>query len=280
MWGQLFESILKFKQNRQMIFDLTEIKYILDEAHNKYNNIDFIETDPIQIPHRFSKKEDIEIAGFLTATIAWGQRKSIIKNANLLMSFMDDSPSDFLINSNPDIDWLIFQRFVHRTFNGEDCIDFMKALQHIYKNKGGLENVMTEGFKNDKTIFSTLNHFRTVFFEIEHNTHTQKHISSVLSNSSAKRLNMFLRWMIRKDDNEVDFGLWRGIPTSALMLPLDVHTGDVGRALGILTRKQNDWKAVVEITDVLRKLDPTDPIKYDFALFGIGAFAGKSVFTV
>lgn len=278
MWEQLFELILKFKQNRQMMFDLIEIKYILDEAHNKYNNIDFVETDPIQIPHRFSKKEDIEIAGFLTATIAWGQRKSIIKNANRLMSFMDDSPYDFLMNGNLETDWQAVRKFVHRTFNADDCMDFMKALKHIYKNKGGLENVMTEGFNKDKTIFSVLNHFRSVFFEIEHNAHTQKHISNVSSNSSAKRLNMFLRWMIRKDDKEVDFGLWEGIPMSALMLPLDVHTADVGRALGILTRKQNDWKAVVEITDVLRKLDVTDPIKYDFSLFGIGAFAGKAEF--
>ena len=126
--------------------------------------------------------------------------------------------------------------------------------------------------------FSALNHFRSVFFEVEHETHTQKHISNVSSNSSAKRLNMFLRWMIRKDDKEVDFGLWKDITMSALMLPLDVHTGDIGRALGILGRKQNDWKSVVEITDVLKKLEPTDPIKYDFALFGIGAFAGKEEF--
>lgn len=260
--------------------NLTEIRYILDEAYIKYNNVDFIQTDPIQIPHRFSKKEDIEIAGFLTATIAWGQRKSIINNANRLMTMMDDSPHDFIINGRPETDWQIVRKFVHRTFNGEDCLDFMQALKYIYKNKGGLENVMTEGYRIDKTVFSALQHFRTVFFEPDHNPHNHKHISSVSANSSAKRLNMFLRWMVRKDDKGVDFGLWKEIPMSALMLPLDVHTGDVGRALGILTRKQNDWKAVVEITEVLRELNPTDPIKYDFSLFGIGAFAGKDEFGI
>lgn len=261
-----------------MSVNVSEIKYILDQAFIKYNNIDFIETDPIQIPHRFSLKEDIEIAGFLTATIAWGQRRSIIKNANHLMTLMDDSPYDFVVNGNPATDWQIVRRFVHRTFNGEDCMDFIKALKYIYTNQGGLENVMTQGFIMDRTVFSALSHFRVLFFETEHNPHTQKHISNVLSNSSAKRLNMFLRWMVRKDEKGVDFGLWKGIPSSALMLPLDVHSGDVGRALGILSRKQNDWKAVVEITDFLKGLDPTDPIKYDFSLFGIGAFSGKSEF--
>lgn len=263
-----------------MLVDLTEIKYILDEAFIRYNNVDFIETDPIQIPHRFSLKQDIEIAGFLTATIAWGQRKSIINNANRLMTMMDDSPYDFVVNGNPDTDWQVVRAFVHRTFNGQDCLDFMQALKYIYKNQGGLENVLTKGFRMDNTVFSALNHFRLIFFETEHNSHTHKHISSVLSNSSAKRLNMFLRWMVRKDEKEVDFGLWKNIPMSALMLPLDIHTGDVGRAFGILTRKQNDWKAVVEITDVLRELDPVDPIKYDFSLFGIGAFAGKTNFGI
>lgn len=260
------------------MLNLFEIKYILNEALQKYNNFDFIETDPIQIPHRFSQKEDIEIAGFLSATIAWGQRKTIIQNAKRLMDLMDDSPYDFILNGNPNTDWQVLRKFVHRTFNGEDCIDFIKALKHIYQNHGGLENLITQGFMKDRTVFSALNHFRSVFFEVQHNSHTQKHISNVSSNSSAKRLNMFLRWMVRTDNEGVDFGLWNKIPMSALMLPLDVHTGNVGRSLGLLSRKQNDWKAVVEITDVLRKLDPNDPIKYDYSLFGIGAFADKDIF--
>jgi TIGR02757 family protein len=257
-----------------------EIKKILDNRVELYNNIDFINTDPIQIPHRFSVKEDIEIAGFLAATIAWGQRKSIINNANKLMTLMDNSPLEFLMETNfanheENIHLNKIKQFVHRTYNGEDCLFFLQSLKNIYLNHGGLEKVFTEGYKKNETVFSALKHFREVFLSIPHNNHVTKHISDVTANSSAKRLNMFLRWMVRNNENEVDFGLWKDIPASALMLPLDVHTGDVARAYGLLERKQNDWKAVVEITNVLRKFDPSDPIRYDFALFGIGAFENK-----
>ena len=243
------------------------IKPLLDEAVIRYNHIDFIENDPIQIPHRFTRKEDIEIAGFLAASISWGQRKTIINNAKRLMDLMDNSPYDFIMEGN---DFGKLSSFIHRTFNGADCEFFLRSLRNIYLHHGGLERVFTDGFHTEKTIFGALKHFRSIFLEIPHEKRTEKHLSDVASNSSAKRLNMFLRWMVRKDEQEVDFGLWNGIPASALMLPLDVHTGDVSRALGLLQRKQNDWRAVEEITGILRTFDAGDPVKYDFALFGMG----------
>ncbi len=257
-----------------MISELAEIKFILDDRLSKYNRSDFIDSDPISIPHRFSRKEDIEIAGFLSATISWGQRKSIIKNANRLMDLLDRSPYDFVVNAE-ESDFKVVSKFVHRTFNGDDCLFFLQALKNIYKNHQGLESIFATGFQNSGNIFGSLAHFRQTFLSIPHPQHATKHLSDVTKNSSAKRLNMFLRWMVRQDASEVDFGLWKNIPTSALMLPLDVHTGDVARAYNLLTRKQNDWKAVEEITAVLRQFDPNDPIKYDFSLFGIGAFEDK-----
>jgi uncharacterized protein (TIGR02757 family) len=260
-----------------------EIKSFLDNSVIQYNRFDFIETDPIQIPHRFGRKEDIEIAAFLTATISWGQRKSIINNARRLMDLMENSPYEFLmenfrlsVDSKSSDDLKHFKRFVHRTFNGDDLLFFLNSLKNIYENHGGLEVVFTDGYRQHKTIFGALQHFRNIFLCLPHSNHVTKHISNVTANSSAKRLNMFLRWMVRSDENEVDFGLWKNIPASALMLPLDVHTGNVARGLGLLTRKQNDWKAVEEITIVLRQFDSFDPVKYDFALFGIGVFEGKS----
>ncbi|NLO71318.1 MAG: TIGR02757 family protein [Porphyromonadaceae bacterium] len=250
------------------------IKSILDQAVIRYNNTDFIENDPIQIPHRFSKKEDIEIAGFLSASIAWGQRKTIINNGWRLMERLDFSPYEFIMEES---DFSPFSDFVHRTFNGLDCQFFLQSLKNIYQNHGGLEQVFTSGFLEDNTIFSALKQFRSVFFEIPYEDRTRKHIPDVSTNSSAKRLNMFLRWMVRKDENKVDFGLWEKIPMSALMLPLDVHTSNVARDMKLTSRKQNDWKAVEEITVELRKFDPDDPVKYDFALFGIGVnHASKS----
>ncbi len=248
-----------------------EIKQFLDSRVLQYNNVDFIDSDPIQIPHRFARKEDIEIAGFLTATISWGQRKSIINNANRLMALMDNSPLDFLMEADAS-DWKRVSNFVHRTFNGNDCLFFLESLKNIYTNHGGLEAIFTDGYRSDKTVFSALKYFRKIFLSIPHDNHVTKHISDVTANSSAKRLNMFLRWMVRSNETEVDFGLWKNIPSAALMLPLDVHTGDVARAYSLLNRKQNDWKAVEEITTILREFDPVDPIKYDFALFGIGVF--------
>jgi uncharacterized protein (TIGR02757 family) len=245
------------------------VKNLLDKNYLLYNHSGFIENDPVQIPHRFAKKEDIEIAGFLSATIAWGQRKSIIKNCQKLMSLMDNSPFDFIVSANEN-EIMNLNTFVHRTFQGVDCVFFIRSLRNIYVNQNGLEEVFAKGYNLAGNIFRTLDYFRKVFLATSHIERNRKHVADVLANASAKRLNMFLRWMVRKDDNGVDFGIWRHIPMSSLMLPLDVHTGNVARELGILQRKQNDWKAVEEITSVLRTFDPADPVKYDFALFGIG----------
>jgi len=251
--------------------DFAAIKRLLDNRIEQYNRPDFIDSDPVQIPHRFARKEDIEIAGFLTATISWGQRKSIINNANHLMELMDNTPYDFLMEAGKE-DWDGVSRFVHRTFNGDDCLFFLASLKNIYLHHQGLEHVFTMGFQSGGNISSALIHFREVFLSIPHANRVCKHISDVSSNSAAKRLNMYLRWMVRDDDPGVDFGLWKNIPASSLMLPLDVHSGEVARGLGLLTRKQNDWKAVEEITAILRLFDPSDPVKYDYALFGIGVF--------
>lgn len=250
-----------------------ELKEFLDEKYEQYNRLDFITSDPICIPHQFTKKEDIEIAGFLSATIAWGQRVTIINNANKLMQLMDHAPHEFIMNAKVK-DLKRFDNFVHRTFNGTDAMFFMSSLQNIYKKHGGLEKVFVSKTKEDACKEAIVN-FRKVFFSIPHPARTGKHVSNPEENSSAKRLCMYLRWMVRDDKRGVDFGIWKNsIQAKDLMCPLDVHTGNVGRKLGLLKRTQNDWKAVTELSNNLRKLDKNDPIKYDFALFGLGVFEG------
>lgn len=252
------------------------LKYQLDKAVENYNSSFFIDTDPIQIPHGFVLKEDIEIAGFMSASIAWGQRKTIINNAKKLMQMMDNTPHDFVMHaSTAEIELL--KAFVHRTFNGNDLIYFVHSLRNIYEHSGGLETVFTQAYGANASVYEALQGFREAFLQLPHVPHVRKHVSDVSANSAAKRLHMFLRWMVRVDDKGVDFGLWKNISPAHLMLPLDVHTGDVARAMGILNRKQNDYKAVIEITDFLRLLDTEDPIKYDFALFGLGAFDYKNI---
>lgn len=248
-----------------------DIRLFLDQKVIEFNHSSFIGTDPIQVPALFTTKENIEIAGFLAATLAWGQRPMIIRNALKLVNLMNNNPIEFLLHT-PEEDWDVFLNFKHRTFNGYDCIFFLKALKNIYLNHGGLEQVFTQGFQKDNSIFSALVYFRKVFLELEHQHRTEKHVSDVEKGASAKRLNMYLRWMVRSDKAGVDFGLWKQIPASTLMLPLDLHSGNVSRKLGLLTRTQNDWKAVEEITARLSEFDPEDPIKYDFALFGLGVF--------
>lgn len=249
-----------------------ELKEFLDAKVEQYNRLDFIDSDPIQIPHKFSKKEDIEIAGFLSATIAWGNRKSIINNANKMMQLLDNAPFDFVINhEEKDLEQL--ESFVHRTFNGIDFITFIKGLQHIYNNHNGLEAVFFNHV-NKHSIQPAIHEFKTIFFEIEHLKRTEKHVSDPLKKSAAKRINMFLRWMVRQDKTGVDFGIWQSISPSILSCPLDVHSGNVARKLGLLKRKQNDAKALEELDQSLRKLDKNDPVKYDFALFGLGVFEG------
>ncbi len=247
-----------------------ELKAFLNEKVELYNRPDFIKSDPIQIPHQFTLKEDIEIAGFLAATIAWGNRKSIINNANKMMNLLDHAPYQF-ITQHQDSDLERLETFVHRTFNGLDFIQFIKSLQHIYAQHQGLEAVFKAHVEKD-SIQRSIHEFKNCFFEIPHLKRTQKHISDPLKNSAAKRINMFLRWMVRADNTGVDFGIWTSISPAVLSCPLDVHSGNVARKLGLLQRKQNDGKALAELDKALRKLDPTDPVKYDFALFGLGVF--------
>ncbi len=256
---------------KSRLMTLGEIKELLDEKAAQYNHPDFIETDPIQIPRQFEQKENIEIAGFLAATIAWGQRPTIIKNASRLMNWMEHDPYAFLMNTTEN-DWGNFLEFKHRTFNGTDCLFFLRSLKNIYQNHQGLETVFAHGYRQNNSVASALRHFRKVFFEVDHESRSQKHVSNIDRGASAKRLNMFLRWMVRSDDAGVDFGIWRQLPMSDLLIPLDVHTGTQARALGLLQRKQDNWRSVLDLTDQLRKFDPDDPIKYDFALFGLGAF--------
>ena len=246
----------------------SELREFLDQKADLYNNPNFIETDPIQIPHQFSSKKDIEISGFLTATIAWGNRKMIINNANKMMDIMGNSPYDFVMNydkSNPQIDV-----FVHRTFNGIDLNYFFLALRHIYEKHGDLEQVFIPQPQQD--LQAKISDFKRIFFEIHHPLRTQKHVSDPMKGSAAKRINMFLRWMVRNDNKGVDFGIWPHISPAQLSCPLDVHSGNVARKLGLLTRKQNDAKALKELDANLLKFDPNDPVKYDFALFGLGVF--------
>jgi len=256
----------------QMPIDLTfyQLKDFLDSKVDQYNNPKFIESDPIQIPHRFDRKEDIEISSFLTSTIAWGNRKSIITSAQRMMDLLDNAPYDFIIN-HEETDLKPLLSFVHRTFNGEDLIQFVESLKHIYDEHNGMEAIFSKYAKHD-SLQKAINKFKTHFFEIEHLPRTQKHISDPLKNSAAKRMNMFLRWMIRQDQTGVDFGIWKTLSPSQLSCPLDVHSGNVARKLGLLKRKQNDAKALFELDNSLRKLDPIDPVKYDFALFGLGVF--------
>ncbi|MGJ8736028.1 TIGR02757 family protein [Zobellia laminariae] len=248
----------------------TELKQFLDAKVLEYEHPKFLETDPIQIPHKFSRKEDIEISAFLTATIAWGNRKSIINNANKLMGLMGNSPYDYVLEYTEDNNEEL-STFVHRTFNGEDLGFFIKSLQNIYINHDGLEAVFAK-HATGQNMQTAISGFKKIFFELPHPSRTQKHVSDPLKGSAAKRINMFLRWMVRPNTTSVDFGIWKTITPSQLSCPLDVHSGNVGRKLKLLTRKQNDAKALAELDKNLRKLDPIDPVKYDFALFGLGVF--------
>jgi len=245
-----------------------ELKIFLDEKADQYNHPEFIENDPIQIPHRFTLKQDIEIAGFLAATISWGNRKSIINSAEKMLGIMGNSPYDFVMNYSEKDLTEIQGKSIHRTFNGEDFTYFIKQFNRIYSENESLEDL----FKvNDSEInFShAIERFRANFLGIEkHRTH--KHVSSPYKNSSTKRIIMFLRWMVRKDKRGVDFGIWESIDQKNLSIPLDVHTGNISRKLGLITRTQNDWKTVEELDLVIRQFDEKDPAKYDFALFGLG----------
>ena len=245
-----------------------ELKKFLDFKADQYESIAFVASDPIQIPHRFSKKEDIEIAGFLTASIAWGNRLSILKSAGKIMDLIEGAPYDFVINHTEN-DLNRFEGFVHRTFNAIDLTFFIRSLKNIYKNHNGLEAV----FDSEKSdVQEKIHDFKTIFFSQDHLKRTEKHISDPLKGSAAKRINMFLRWMVRPNNKGVDFGIWSQISPSQLSVPLDVHTGNIARKLGLIKRKQNDAKTLMELDGKLRNFDAEDPVKYDFALFGLGVF--------
>lgn len=246
-----------------------ELKDFLNQKAELYNRSDFIETDPIRVPHRYSQKEDVEISGFLTATISWGNRKMIIRNAERLMEMMGNSPYDFVMESKAEH----IDEFVHRTFNLEDLHFFLKSLRNMYEYHGGLERIF-ENHATKDSLQPAIHHFKRIFFEIEHPKRTTKHVSDPMRGSAAKRINMFLRWMVRKDPNGVDLGIWKSLSPSLLSCPLDVHTGRVARKLNLMKRKANDARALQELDKSLRALDPEDPVRYDFALFGLGVFEG------
>jgi uncharacterized protein (TIGR02757 family) len=247
-----------------------EIKEELDYYALKYNTYEFIENDPISIVHQFSRKVDIEIIGLLIATISWGNRKSIINNGLHLLKIMNHQPFEFVMNyKESEINCL--KKFKHRTFNSFDLHFFILRTQEIYRNQGGLEKVFTDGFKISNKADQAINYFRKCFIPVEFSEiRTHKHVANPLNGSAAKRINMFLRWMVRRDNNKVDFGLWKDISTSFLSCPLDIHSGRTARSYNLIKRKQNDHKAVVELDKALLILDPEDPVKYDFALFGLG----------
>lgn len=247
------------------------LKEFLDEKVEKYNRPEFIELDPISIPHQYSLKEDIEISGFLAATIAWGNRAMILKSAARMMSYMDDSPYEFVMN-HTDSDLEKLNGVIHRTFNAADFVFFLKALKHIYKKeKDGLEGIFNK-HQTSNSLQPAIHKLRSLFAELPHDERVMKHISDPFKGSAAKKINMYLRWMVRRDDKGVDFGIWNSVSPAILSCPLDVHSGNVARSLDLLTRNQNDAKAVAELDNHLRKMDQEDPVKYDFALFGLGVF--------
>lgn len=253
------------------------MKHFLDEKFHLFCLNDFVVDDPISIPHKFSKKEDIEIAAFWTAMISWGNRKSIINSANKLLQFMDNSPHDFVLNHKPH-ELKKFETFVHRTFQPIDALGFVHFLRNHYQKHKSLEDAFLNNgdFIDIKT--SLIEFHNKIFSDTESIAlRTKKHIATPANKSTCKRMNMFLRWMVRSNKERVDFGLWHKIPTSSLMMPLDVHVERVARHLGLIQRKQSDWQTVEELTFNLRMFDADDPVKYDYALFGMGVTQGNSL---
>lgn len=249
----------------------TGLRELLDEAYERHARPAFVADDPLQVPRSFTRREDAELIGFLTATIAWGQRKTIIANAWKLVRLMDGAPHDFVLHAS-EAELGRTARFVHRTFNGGDLRQFILGLRHIHTAYGGMEQAFLSAEARDALppMVEMIALFRSRFLEPAHERRTEKHVADPLRGSNAKRINMFLRWMVRPADKGVDLGLWKRIPTRALHVPLDVHTGRVARQLGLLRRQQDDWKAVEELTGELRRFDPLDPVRYDIALFGLG----------
>ena len=252
-----------------MTMEREELHDLLERLWDRYDREEFISADPIAVPHRFASRDDREIAGFLAATIAWGSRPMIVRNGLRMMHFLDDAPHDFVRNAS-ERELAKLSGFVHRTFNGGDLIQFVRSIRAICERHGGLGRFVEASYASTGDMRRVLAAFREEFFRTEHPERCRKHVSSIERGASCKRLCMYFRWMVRHDDRVVDFGLWRTIPPSALYLPLYLHTGNMGRALGLLARRQNDWRAVEEITEALRTFDADDPVRYDFALFGAG----------
>ena len=249
----------------------------LEDQASRYNHPSFITDDPISVPHRFTRLQDIEIAGLLTAIMAWGQRKTIISNANRLMQMMDDAPYDF-IRHHQDTDRKRFESLCHRTLQSDDILYLVTVLQDYYRKEMSLEAAFAGPMGvDDADVYAGLEGFHNMMFDqpwvLER---TRKHIATPVRKSSCKRLNMYLRWMVRRDDREVDFGLWKRITPGQLVIPLDVHVGNVARRLGLLRRETNDWQAAKELTECLKQFDPADPVRYDFALFGAGIHQSKA----
>lgn len=251
--------------------DTDPIFELLEKKYREYNKPAFLDNDPVNIPHRFSKKQDIEIAGFFAATLAWGQRVTIIKNTNRLMEWMDESPHDFMLH-HQEKDLKRFTGFVHRTFNDTDLLYFIEFFKWFYAKHDSLEEAFLASLsKKAVHTESALIGFHELFFSLEdHPKRTHKHIPTPVRKSTCKRMNMYLRWMVRQDKSKVDFGIWKKIKPAQLLCPLDVHVERHARRLGLISRKQTDWQTVLELTENLRQFDPADPVKYDFALFGMG----------
>ena len=246
-----------------------ELRDLLEHLHDQYNRPEFIENDPISVPHSFTSRDDREVAGLLASTIAWGNRKAIVKSAHRMMQYMDNAPADFVRNASEG-ELARLGSYVHRTFNGEDFKDFVRGVRGMFERFGGIGEFVESRYEATGSMAQVLSDFRREFFACNHNSHCEKHLSSIDKGAACKRLNMYFRWFVRRDERGVDFGEWRKVPMSALYLPLDVHTGNMGRALGLLTRRQSDWKATVEITESLREFDAEDPVRFDFSLFGAG----------
>ncbi|MDN5201405.1 TIGR02757 family protein [Fulvivirgaceae bacterium BMA10] len=251
--------------------EISHLKEYLDSKVEEFNEPGFIPYDPVSIPHQYRKKQDIEISGFIAATLAWGQRKTIINKCKELFAYMDNAPYDFILN-HKEKDLKRFLDFKHRTFNTTDTLYFIKFFQQFYQRNDSLEKAFIAGLnETDDNVESALIHFHRLFFNLpEAPGRTRKHVATPARKSACKRINMFLRWMVRKDSKGVDFGLWDSIKPRQLVCPCDVHVDKVARKLGLITRKQTDWLTAVELTNNLRMLDPVDPVKYDFALFGVG----------
>ncbi len=248
---------------------MEQVAELLEQLYERYNTPEFVAEDPISVPHRYERREDREIAGFMSATIAWGNRRAIVKSAHRMMEYMDDAPYDFVCGASEE-ELARLSSYVHRTFNGGDFRDFVLALRSICERYGGVGNLFEESFEESGSMAHTFARFRREFFVTPHETRCEKHLSSIERGAACKRLCMYVRWMVRRDGRGVDFGMWDKIPTSALYMPLDLHSGNIARLLGLLSRKQNDWRAVEELTAKLREFDVEDPVKYDFALFGAG----------